>query len=133
MKKILIIFILFLFSVTCFAQNLQVDSNNYTNNNLIEKDKFGESVNNALRGVELKNNEFIVLAGKLSKNNELSEYKVDLLNISDEKANSIIQKLTTAHLFYDNNSNEIFTEFKLYIGTKPEYEIRSCNFNEFVK
>ena len=131
MKKIILIFSVLLFSFGCYAQNIQVSDveyKSYLNNQLILGNNLKKQINTVLNNIELNNNEFIYLSGKLSSNKELIDYSIKALNITDEKANLIIKKLNEAKLVFNyipniNNPNMIYDEFNLYIGAKPQYEI----------
>ena len=68
---------------------------NYINNKLLQRNNFKHRINEILNDIEFKNNEFIVLSGKLSSNKELVGYRINMLNISDEKADLIIKKLNS--------------------------------------
>ncbi len=129
-KKIILTAVL-LFFLGYQAQSITVSDMEYKNHissYFTEENNLKKQVNTSLRDIELRNGEFIVLSGNLSQNNKLVNYKVKALNISDEKANLIINKLNESKLTYNHvpdvyNPNIIYDQFNLYIGAKPQYEL----------
>lgn len=129
MNRLIKFFIFFLLLFNCSAFCLQVpdfEYQSYIQSTLEAKRNFTEQVNNAIKDVELNDDEFILLYGKFSSNKELKDYQIQSLNISDEKADLIVQKLHKSGLIYNYIPNIykpdlIYDEFTLYISSRPEY------------
>ena len=126
MKKIIILLVLSLF-MNCFAFDLyNVESNYQTNvSNSVEKNfqtnisnNIIEIIGNSLKNISLNDKEYIVLTAKNQGNGKLADFKIDWLNMPDEKANYIIQSLDDLPSLNNVKSEEI----TIYIGKKPQHD-----------
>ncbi len=102
MKRIVLLLFILFTSLSCFAQN--ADTTNI--------------IDSALKGIEFKSNEYIVVSAKNSELGKLNDFNVNWLNISSDKASVVIEKLQSLPPLFKNDGDEI----TIYIGKKPEYE-----------
>ena len=136
MKKIIFSVFCFLAGSCVFANDMQVplmdtriDNNriNYVNNisnvnNVSNTSAYNneQNISNLLNDMSFNGNEYIKISGRIERNATLSNIEVEQINISNEKANEILQRL---QILRNINSYGYFDRFNLYLFAKPKYSI----------
>ncbi len=121
MKKIFLIFCLLLsFSVFAYDGSYSYLSVSQNSQKVIFENN-ENNIQNVLKNVQFADDDYIKITGKITKDNKLSNFKVEQSNIDDIKTNLILERLKTV----SNISSLNFDEFKLYLFSKPKYQTES--------